>query len=64
MRMSLLRSSTAPDAHQDEGHHSISWAVMPHKGHFMESDVVQAAYLFNSPLHRMVSLFLCFLMEY
>lgn len=33
------------------GEHQFSWAVMPHKGHFLESDVPMAAYLFNSPLH-------------
>ncbi len=29
----------------------FSWAVMPHKGSFLESDVPVAAYLYNSPLH-------------
>lgn len=31
--------------------HEFSWAVLPHVGHFLQSDVPQAAYLFNSPLH-------------
>jgi alpha-mannosidase len=48
--MSLLRAATAPDAEQDQGEHRFSWAVMPHEGHFLESDVPVAAYLFNSPL--------------
>ncbi|KAI0799601.1 glycosyl hydrolases family 38 N-terminal domain-containing protein [Irpex lacteus] len=44
--------STAPDAEQDQGtDHVFSWAVMPHKGSFLESDVPVAAYLYNSPLH-------------
>ncbi|KAF9558502.1 glycoside hydrolase family 38 protein [Agrocybe pediades] len=47
---SLLRSSTAPDADQDQGEHHFSWAVMPHEGHFLESDVPMAGYLYNSPL--------------
>ena len=34
------------------GKHEFSWAVMPHVGSFLESDVPTAAYLFNSPLHR------------
>ncbi|KAI0944229.1 hypothetical protein AcW1_010259 [Taiwanofungus camphoratus] len=51
LRISLLRAATAPDAEQDQGLHEFSWAVMPHKGHFLESDVPMAAYLFNSPLH-------------
>ncbi|KAJ7639802.1 glycoside hydrolase family 38 protein [Mycena polygramma] len=51
LRISLLRAATEPDAEQDQGEHSFSWAVMPHKGHFLESDVPTAAYLFNSPLY-------------
>ncbi|OCH89390.1 glycoside hydrolase family 38 protein [Obba rivulosa] len=51
LRISLLRAATAPDAEQDQGMHEFSWAIKPHKGHFLESDVPQAAYIFNSPLH-------------
>ncbi|KAK7679936.1 hypothetical protein QCA50_016882 [Cerrena zonata] len=51
LRISLLRAATAPDAEQDIGNHEFSWALMPHQGHFLESDVPMAAYLFNSPLH-------------
>jgi len=51
LRVSLLRGATSPDAEQDQGEHVFSWAVLPHKGHFFESDVVKAAYAFNSPLH-------------
>ncbi|KIK17686.1 glycoside hydrolase family 38 protein [Pisolithus microcarpus 441] len=51
LRISLLRAATAPDADQDQGLHEFSWAVMPHAGSFLESDVPRAAYLFNSPLH-------------
>ncbi|KAH8115672.1 glycoside hydrolase family 38 protein [Phellopilus nigrolimitatus] len=51
LRISLLRGATAPDAEQDQGQHEFSWAVLPHVGHFLQSDVPQAAYLFNSPLH-------------
>ncbi|KAI6046633.1 glycoside hydrolase family 38 protein [Pisolithus marmoratus] len=51
LRISLLRAATAPDADQDQGLHEFSWAVMPHVGSFLESDVPRAAHLFNSPLH-------------
>ncbi|KAG8932448.1 Glycoside hydrolase, 38 vacuolar alpha mannosidase [Tulasnella sp. 418] len=55
-RLSLLRAATMPDAEQDQGRHAFSWAVLPHAGHFFQSDVVKAAYAFNSPLHlRVVS---------
>ncbi|KAI0032015.1 glycoside hydrolase family 38 protein [Vararia minispora EC-137] len=51
LRISLLRAATAPDAEQDQGKHEFSWAVLPHQGHFLQSDVAIAAYIFNSPLH-------------
>jgi len=50
LRISLLRASTAPDAEQDQGEHRFSWAVLPHEGHFLDSDVPIAGYLYNSPL--------------
>ncbi|KAI0287851.1 glycoside hydrolase family 38 protein [Russula brevipes] len=51
LRISLLRAATAPDADQDQGKHEFSWAVLPHRGHFLQAHVPVAAYLFNSPLH-------------
>jgi alpha-mannosidase len=49
MRLSLLRSPKAPDAHADMGHHSIRWAILPHKG-ALSSVTVKAAYALNNPL--------------
>jgi hypothetical protein len=43
MRLSLLRSSTAPDSNQDQGAHEFKFAILPHSGHFLESNVPQAA---------------------
>ncbi|PFH50184.1 glycoside hydrolase family 38 protein [Amanita thiersii Skay4041] len=57
LRISLLRAATAPDAEQDQGNHVFSWAVMPHEGHFLESDVPMAAYIFNSPLRGLLALY-------
>lgn len=51
MRLSLLRGSTYPDRHQDQGSHVISFALYPHKHHFMHSDVPQMAKEFNMPIH-------------
>ncbi|KAK1215309.1 Glycoside hydrolase, 38 vacuolar alpha mannosidase [Marasmius sp. AFHP31] len=39
VRISLLRAATAPDTEQDQGKYVFSWAVMPHLGHFLPSDV-------------------------
>ncbi|KAJ3191901.1 Glycoside hydrolase, 38 vacuolar alpha mannosidase, partial [Dinochytrium kinnereticum] len=49
MRMTLLRSPKAPDANCDMGEHSIRFALYPHTGAFLSSDVVQTAYQFNVP---------------
>lgn len=50
MRLSLLRAPTKPDADCDIGTHSFSFAIYPHNGTFIESDVAQVAHAFNSPL--------------
>ncbi|TPX41847.1 hypothetical protein SeMB42_g05381 [Synchytrium endobioticum] len=50
MRLSLLRAPKAPDAHCDIGGHKFTYALYPHRGTFMESDVVQAGYQLNVPL--------------
>ena len=39
------------------GEHRFSWAVMPHEGHFLESDVPVAGHLYNSPLRGSLSFF-------
>ncbi|KAJ3042013.1 hypothetical protein HDV00_008305, partial [Rhizophlyctis rosea] len=50
MRLSLLRSPKAPDYHADMGEHTFRYALYPHKGSFLESDVVKVGYEFNVPL--------------
>ncbi|KAG9297720.1 hypothetical protein G9A89_011235 [Geosiphon pyriformis] len=50
MRLSLLRSPKSPDAYSDIGNHTFKYALLPHAGSFMESDVVHEAYQFNVPL--------------
>ncbi|SGY50301.1 BQ5605_C001g00869 [Microbotryum silenes-dioicae] len=49
LRLSLLRAPTSPDPHTDEGHHAFSFALQPHRGSFVESDVPVAGWLFNQP---------------
>ncbi|GAA6008699.1 hypothetical protein JCM10207_001690 [Rhodosporidiobolus poonsookiae] len=51
LRLSLLRAATVPDAEQDQGAHRFSFAVLPHRGSFAESDVPAVARAFNYPLH-------------
>lgn len=50
MRLSLLRSPKAPDAHADMGRHHIKWAIMPHMGP-LGADTVRTAHNFNNPLN-------------
>lgn len=49
MRLSLLRSPKAPDAHADMGTHTIRWAILPHQG-ALSSTTVRTAHNFNNPL--------------
>lgn len=39
----MLRSATAPDPEQDQGHHEFSFAIMPHQGRLLESGVYKQA---------------------
>jgi alpha-mannosidase len=49
MRLSLIRSPKAPDAHADMGRHRICWAILPHAGS-LGATTVRAGFEFNSPL--------------
>lgn len=49
MRLSLLRSPKAPDAHADMGVHTFRYAIYPHAGS-LGADTVQAASNFNHPV--------------
>lgn len=46
MRLSLLRSSKAPDAHADMGSHEIKYSIYPHKGQ-LSSKTVKLGIEFN-----------------
>ncbi|CAG8501332.1 3725_t:CDS:10, partial [Dentiscutata erythropus] len=50
MRLSLLRSPKAPDYYCDIGVHEFKYALFPHTGSFLESNVVREAFQFNVPL--------------
>lgn len=54
MRLSLLRSPKAPDAHADMGSHTIRWAIFPHTGS-LGAMTVRKAYEFNNPLKLLES---------
>lgn len=46
MRLSLLRSATAPDPEQDRGKHQFKFAIMPHPGRLLESGTYKRALQF------------------
>jgi alpha-mannosidase len=50
MRLSLLRASTDPDPHADEGHHEFTYSIYPHGGDWRTGGVVRAAHELNYPL--------------
>ncbi|OCF39360.1 hypothetical protein I317_06845 [Kwoniella heveanensis CBS 569] len=51
MRLSLLRSATAPDPEQDMGEHDLSFAIIPHANRFIESGAYKAAMAFVNDVH-------------
>lgn len=55
MRLSLLRSPKAPDAHADMGRHRIRYAILPHEGG-LDARTVRAARAFNYPVQLYRSL--------
>ncbi len=50
MRISLLRAGTNPDHLQDQGAHDFTYSLLPHKGDFVEGQVVQEAFALNEPM--------------
>lgn len=50
MRISLLRSGLQPDHLQDQGRHQFTYALLPHRGDFVEGHVVESAHRLNNPL--------------
>ncbi len=50
MRLSLLRSSTAPDPSADRGHHIFRYALLPHPAAPQLAGVIEEGYRFNAPL--------------
>lgn len=50
MRISLLRSALRSDYLQDLGRHQFTYALLPHRGDFVEGGVVESAYALNNPM--------------
>ncbi len=50
MRLSLLRSPTAPDPLADRGYQDFSYVLFPHKGGWREAGTARLAVEYNQPL--------------
>ena len=50
LRISLLRAGTHPDHLQDQGEHAFIYSLLPHKGDFVEGEVVKEAFALNEPM--------------
>jgi alpha-mannosidase len=48
--ISLLRSPIWPDPLADEGHHEVTYALMPHAGSWLEGGVLTEAQALNGPM--------------
>jgi alpha-mannosidase len=49
IRLSLLRSTTAPDPTSDLGEHHFTYSLLPHQGNW-KNGTISAAYAINDPL--------------
>ncbi len=50
MRITLLKAGTHPDYLQDQGEHKFTYALLPHKGDFVEGNVVLEGFALNAPM--------------
>lgn len=53
LSLSLIKSPTYPNPVADQGHHSFTYALLPHAGGFPEGGTVSQAYDLNVPLLAM-----------
>lgn len=54
LRLTLLRSSTWPDAEADRGVHEFTYAIYPHSGNWQHAHTVRHGYELNLPLQVML----------
>ncbi|QGH33636.1 alpha-mannosidase [Gracilibacillus salitolerans] len=50
LRLTLIKSSIAPDETADRGKHVFTYSLLPHEGDWKQADIVNAAYQLNYPL--------------
>ena len=51
LQLSLMRSgNSSSEEVNDQGEHIMSYSIIPHKGDYMDADIVRKAYAFNNPM--------------
>lgn len=50
LKLTLLKCGTYPNPEADQGHHTFTYALLPHTGSFKENGTIQAACCLNQPL--------------
>lgn len=50
IRLSLIKSATAPDYQQDQGKHEFTYSLLPHQGDWVQGDTVKHAWVLNNPV--------------
>ena len=52
LTLTLLRSVKAhlSDDQTDEGHHEVTYAILPHDGRWQDADTIQQAHALNAPI--------------
>jgi alpha-mannosidase len=51
VQLSLLKCPTSPNEAADQGLHSFTYAIYPHKGQLVTNDVAEQAYYLNYPMY-------------
>lgn len=51
MQLTLLKRPTYPSEVADEGHHSFTYSLLPHKGALKDADTVREGYMLNFPMY-------------
>ncbi len=57
MRLSLIKSATAPDWQADQGEHRFTYSLLPHEGDWAEGRTAEEAWMLNNPLRAVQGVF-------
>lgn len=50
MKLTLLKCATYPNPEADQGHHTFTYALLPHIGDFRDAHTIREAYQLNQPV--------------